>query len=75
MNEEIRQLMNGIRLDQSIDNSGLNQMRNIINALDNLLTQMQGCNSPFEKLVKDIREFYFSNLVAAKYIFDILCNK
>ena len=70
MNEEIRELMNGINLQKTMYNAGLNQIRNTLNALDNLLTQISGMNYPFQKQIEDIREFYFQSLVMAKNILD-----
>lgn len=70
IDEEIMGLMNGIQMNKTMDNTGLNQMRNIVNALDNVLVQMSGVHSPFRNKIEQMREFYFQGLVASKNILD-----
>ena len=73
INDEITQVVNGIDLTKPMRNTGLNQVRNIINALDNVLIQMHGSDSIFQargeeclKMIEDIRASYFQFLNSAK---------
>jgi len=69
MNQEIKDLINGIDLKKPMANAELNQLRNIILAFDNLLRQMDGHNTLIQTQLEAMREFYSEALKAGTHWF------